>query len=199
MTKTKTTEFIRIALDVAEDIASGALPQGEEILPEKLDPDAPRAAIGRALRLLKDMDVVRFDDNRACFPLAQDNAKRYVEYFHEDAEARKMFLKLQDLMVRQDAINREIDSTIKEIFKARLNVNRIPSHEFTVSEDSFMADRTLGGIEFRTHTGATIVALMYDDMMIASPGPDAILYPGTRVLYIGDANAVEKVNAFLKK
>jgi monovalent cation:H+ antiporter-2, CPA2 family len=52
-------------------------------------------------------------------------------------------------------------------------------------ESSPLKGRTIGELEVRTETGASIVAIVRGDLVLASPGPDGRFEPGDLVGVLG--------------
>ncbi len=61
-----------------------------------------------------------------------------------------------------------------------------------VSASPFV-DRPLGETKARTRTGASIVAIVRDEEVLASPGPDAVLHAGDVLVVIGTADGISRV------
>lgn len=53
--------------------------------------------------------------------------------------------------------------------------------------------RPLGDTRARTRTGASIVAVVRDDRVIPSPGPDFVLRPGDSLVSVGDSASLVKL------
>jgi CPA2 family monovalent cation:H+ antiporter-2 len=51
-----------------------------------------------------------------------------------------------------------------------------------------LTGRTIGELEVRTKTGASIVAIVRDDLVLTNPGPDARFEPGDMVGVLGTPN-----------
>ena len=54
-----------------------------------------------------------------------------------------------------------------------------------------MAGRTLAEVDLRARTGASVVALFRDGVLVPSPTPDFKLAPGDRLGLIGDPTHVQ--------
>lgn len=76
---------------------------------------------------------------------------------------------------------------------ADLEVERLP-----IAADSPYARRTLGDTQARTRTGASVVAVLRGQRMIASPGPDFKFEPGDVVVVVGTREGIEAVARILE-
>ena len=74
------TQYTRIAISLAERIASGQLKEGDKLSGRsKLSPEynVSPETIRRTLRLLADMKVVEVKEQSGVYVLSADNARRY--------------------------------------------------------------------------------------------------------------------------
>jgi TrkA domain protein len=76
---------------------------------------------------------------------------------------------------------------------AQLQVERLP-----IEAGSPYAGRTLGDTQARTRTGASVVAVLRGERMIASPGPDFKFEPGDVVVVVGTPDGIEAVARILE-
>ena len=65
--------------------------------------------------------------------------------------------------------------------------------------DSPFADRPLGSTRARTRTGASVVAVVRDDDVIASPGPDEVLRAGDVLVVIGTSEGIAGVTDIVQR
>jgi TrkA domain protein len=62
-----------------------------------------------------------------------------------------------------------------------------------IRENSPFANRQLGDTKARTRTGASIVAIVRDEEVLASPGPDQVLHPHDILVVIGTERGIAGV------
>ncbi|ASU84035.1 potassium transporter TrkA [Nocardiopsis gilva YIM 90087] len=72
------------------------------------------------------------------------------------------------------------------------------AEDLPVAVGSPFVGRRLGDTRARTRTGASIVAIVRGDDVIASPGPDEVLHSGDNLVVIGTQEGIAGVNAILK-
>jgi TrkA domain protein len=65
--------------------------------------------------------------------------------------------------------------------------------------DSPYVDRPLGSTRARTRTGASVVAVVRDEDVIASPGPDEVLRAGDILVVIGTSEGIAGVTAIVTR
>ncbi len=67
----------------------------------------------------------------------------------------------------------------------------------TLDEGSSVTGKTLKEMQFRTKTGASIIAVMRDDKAIPNPGADTVLNAGDTLLVIGSKEQCHQVRDLL--
>lgn len=68
-----------------------------------------------------------------------------------------------------------------------------------VGPESPFAGRLLGETKARTRSGSSIVAIVRDDRVLASPGPDEALRAGDVLVVIGTADGIAAVRHIIEK
>lgn len=69
---------------------------------------------------------------------------------------------------------------------------------FTISADSRAAGQTIGQGRYRTHTGASIVAVVRGDSSIPAPGPDFVLQAGDVAVAVGTTEGLARLRELLQ-
>lgn len=64
---------------------------------------------------------------------------------------------------------------------------------------SLFVDRPLGDTRARTRTGASIVAIVRDEDVLASPGPTDVLRAGDVLIVIGTEDGIAGVEQIVEK
>ena len=71
--------------------------------------------------------------------------------------------------------------------------------QIEVLPDSRYAGRPLGDTRARTRTGASVVALVRGDKVVASPGPDEVLRAADVLVVIGTADGIAGVRHLIEQ
>ena len=111
------TQYTRIAISLAERIASGQLKEGDKISGRsKLSPEynVSPETIRRALRLLADMKVVEVKEQSGVYVLSADNARRYLRNFEEKTDMRSKQQQLKQLLARQELLNHQMAALCRD-------------------------------------------------------------------------------------
>ena len=194
------TQYTRIAISLAERIASGQLKEGEKLSGRsKLSPEynVSPETIRRTLRLLADMKVVEVKEQSGVYVLSADNARRYLHNFADQTDIRGKQQQLKELLVRQEHLNRQMAALCRDILdETSQTPDALPNYYCRIPDDWPHSGTTVGALRFWQATGATIVAIRRGLSYIVSPGPYADLYAGDAVIFVGGVKAREAVSHF---
>ena len=194
------TQYSRIAISLAERIASGQLKEGDKLSGRsKLSPEynVSPETIRRTLRLLADMKVVEVKEQSGVYVLSADNARRYLHNFADQTDIRGKQQQLKELLVRQEHLNRQMAALCRDILdETSQTPDALPNYYCRIPDDWPHSGTTVGALRFWQATGATIVAIRRGLSYIVSPGPYAELYAGDAVIFVGGVKAREAVSHF---
>ena len=194
------TQYTRIAISLAERIASGQLKEGDKLSGRsKLSPEynVSPETIRRTLRLLADMKVVEVKEQSGVYVLSADNARRYLHNFADQTDIRGKQQQLKELLVRQEHLNRQMAALCRDILDETCQTpDALPNYYCRIPDDWPHSGTTVGALRFWQATGATIVAIRRGLSYIVSPGPYAELYAGDAVIFVGGVKAREAVSHF---
>lgn len=194
------TQYTRIAISLAERIASGQLKEGDKLSGRsKLSPEynVSPETIRRTLRLLADMKVVEVKEQSGVYVLSADNARRYLHNFADQTDIRGKQQQLKELLVRQEHLNRQMAALCRDILdETSQTPDALPNYYCRIPDDWPHSSTTVGALRFWQATGATIVAIRRGLSYIVSPGPYAELYAGDAVIFVGGVKAREAVSHF---
>ncbi|MEG1849620.1 MAG: TrkA C-terminal domain-containing protein, partial [Oscillospiraceae bacterium] len=191
--------YSQVAYDIAAKIASGEIKQGERFTGRSLmgsQYGVSAETIRRALRLLSDMGIVSIQQNVGSVALSARRAADYVEQYKAGKDLRTLKGELRELIARRDALNGQIIDTIDLITDLSERFRRsdlLRTYEFPIGETSRIIGQSIGGLQFRQKTGATIVAIRHGEEITLSPGPRAVLQPGDVLVLACDISSISRV------
>ena len=192
------SQYLQIALDLANRIAGGELAEGSRIYGRSVmasEYNVSPETIRRALRLLADMKVVEVKPQSGAYVLSADNARRYIENFSEGADSHALRGQLKTLLHQYAELNRQVVDVVTALVKSQDTFTSaaepFPNYEVPVPEDSPLRGRSIGALKFWQSTGGTIVAIRRGQTVILSPGPYAELYGGDVIILVGAPAAAE--------
>lgn len=197
-------QYLQIAVDVATRVANGGLQEGVRLYGRSLmatEYGVSPETIRRALRLLADMKVLEVKPQSGAVVLSQDNAKRYIESFSEEADARTLRRQMREIMGEYEDLNRRLTEVSAALIQSQETYasasEPLPNYEVPVPTGSPLIGKSIGTLKFWQSTGGTIVAIRRRQKVILSPGPYAELYDGDVIVLVGSLAAAEAARKFV--
>ena len=187
-------QYMQIALSIAGRIAGGDVPEGAKISGRsKLSSEynVSPETIRKAVRLLSDMRVVDVREKSGVYVLSADNARRYLHNAGAKIDVFAKRQQMKELLEQQERVSRQLAFPVQADDTLPNYVCRIPKNWSGIGKN-------LSNLHFWQATGATIVAIRRGTSRIVSPGPDAELYGGDEVIFVGTDNAREAVSRFFR-
>jgi TrkA domain protein len=135
--------------------------------------------IGIIARRGGDFDVVLYG------PDDPDQARPVFRLTDEEAETVAQILGAPRIAERFTELTREVPG--------------LEAGQIHVEPGSPYVDRQLGDTRARTRTGASIVAIVRDEDVLASPGPAETLQAGDVLIVIGTEEAIAAVQQIIEK
>jgi len=198
------SQYMRIALDIASRIVSGELEEHRKISGRSLlssEYNVSPETIRKAIKLLSDMKVVETKEKSGIVILSRDNAKRYIDSFHNRHEQQQLRIELKELMEEYNTISKKLFSVYDKLISSQQNPlpfdKTLPNYEVKIQVGSDKIGKNLSDLHFWQATGATIIAIRRNKNDIISPGPYAELYEGDIIVFVGLPDSVYAVNQFL--
>lgn len=114
-----------------------------------------------------------------------DQGQQVFRLTDEEAETLAQILGAPRIAERFADLTREVPG---------LNAGQV-----VIEPDSPFVDRPLGETRARTRTGASIVAIVRDDEVLASPGPADILHAGDVLVVIGTEGGISGVSTIVAR
>ena len=173
--------YSQVAFDIAAKIAVGELKEGDRFSGRSLmssqygvSPETIRRALGH----LSYLGIVAIKNNSGSTVLSQQRAAEYVEQYQANRDLLALKAKLRNLVAQRDALNAEINTTflqISDLWERFHSSDRFRTYEFHIRPSTAAAGKTIGQLQFRQRTGATIVAVRKGGAVQLSPGPQTVL------------------------
>ena len=203
--RSKTPNYIKIAVDIASRIVSNEFLEGTKITGRttlvsiyKVSPETIR----RSIALLKDMDVVNVNDKSGIIINSRKNAKTFIDKFKTQSDFSSINNETYELLKQKKLIDEKIEHNIKSIveFATQLkNVENIIHFESTVEEGSIAVGKSIGELNFWHNTKATIIGIKRDNEIFVSPGPYFTIQVNDILVYVGQDEVLDNINNYIKK
>ena len=195
--------YSQVAYDIAAKIMEGELQEGQRFTGRSLmgpQYGVSPETIRRALRLLSDMGIIQVQQNVGSVVLSRRRAAEYVEQYQAGKDLMGLKLQLKELVARRDRLNGEINDTFRRItdLEERFqHSDRLRTYEFPIPGDGQAAGQSIGRLQFRQRTGATVVAVRRAGEILLSPGPELVLEAGDILVVACAVAGIEKVSDLL--
>ena len=194
-----------IALDIAQRIINDEFPEGTKLSGRTLlasQYNVSPETIRKAIALLKEESVVTVSQGKEITIISIQKSYSFIEHCKSSDSVYSLQQDAENLLKKK----REIDSQLEEIFKNIINYsdrlrNLTPYNpvEIEVITESHVISKKISDIKLWQHTGATIVAIRRGTKIIISPGPNATIKAGDRVVVVGDRNVLERTVTYINK
>ena len=195
--------YYQVAFDIASKIAAGDFKEGDRFSGRSLmgshygvSPETIRRAIGH----LNDLGIVSIKTNSGSTVLSQKRAKEYVEQYQANLDLLALKAKLRDMVAQRDALNGEITQTsqqIMDMLERFRSSDRVRTYEFLIQPGCEVEGSTIGTMQFRQRTGATIVAIQKREAFQLSPGPETRLDAGDVLVVACELAQIDQVSQLL--
>ena len=196
--------YSQVAFDIAAKIAAGEIPVGERFTGRSLmgsQYGVSQETIRRAMGHLEGMGIISTQANVGSTVLSQKRAVDYVEQYQAGRDLLALKAQLRELTARRDALNGEIAETTRQIIdmgERFRRSDRLRTYEFEVEEGTPAAGRSIGELQFRQKTGATIVAVRKGEELLLSPSPQVRLEAGDILVVACELAQVEQVSQLMQ-
>ncbi len=195
--------YLQVAYDIASKIASGALAEQERFSGRSLMSSqygVSPETIRRALRLLSDMGIIAVQEKVGSQVVSKRRAVEYVEDYEMRRDLMALKGELKELMTQRSQIDARIGDMVDQITDLSdrfRSSDRLRTYEFVVSEDAAIEGKSIGDLDFRKRTSATIVAVRRDAEILLSPPPQTVLRQQDRLVIACDVTDVDGVASFM--
>jgi K+/H+ antiporter YhaU regulatory subunit KhtT len=191
------SQYQRIAYDIASRVATGEIPVKKKMSGRSLlasEYGVSPETIRRALKLLGDMKVVEIRAGSGVYAISRESARQYMKSREGEEERKDLEMRFRELVSKHSDLSLEILDIASEMTRAqKIQRPQMPYYEETVETGSALAGKSIGKLQFWQTTGATIVGIRRGKRVILSPGPNAELYEGDGLIYVGDLGASARV------
>ena len=135
--------------------------------------------IGVVVRRSGDFEIVVYPKDDP------DQAQQVFRLTEDEAEALAQILGAPRIAERFADLTREVPG--------------LQAGQVAIRPGSPFVDRPLGDTKARTRTGASIVAIVRDEEVLASPGPEEMLHAGDVLVVIGTDDGIAGVENIVDK
>lgn len=127
-----------------------------------------------------------------------DDGRREIYSYDDEENESKCVMTLNDEEARQVAgIIGGLSYKPKALETMELELDDLLIEWYKVSENSQSASKTIGELEVRQKTGASIIAAIEEDETVINPGPDYTVVPNSTLIVAGKRNQIKLLKKIL--
>lgn len=127
-----------------------------------------------------------------------DDGRREIYSYDEEENESKCVMTLNDEESRQVAgIIGGLSYTPKALETIELAIDDLLIEWYKVPSDSESVKKSIGELEVRKKTGASIIAAIQEDITIINPGPEYEIAPGSTLIVAGKRNQIKLLKKIL--
>ncbi len=127
-----------------------------------------------------------------------DDGRREIYSYDEEENESKCVMTLNDEESRQVAgIIGGLSYTPKAVETIELAIDDLLIEWYKVPSDSDSVKKSIGELEVRKKTGASIIAAIQEDTTIINPGPEYEISPGSTLIVAGKRNQIKLLKKIL--
>ncbi|MFI5954714.1 cation:proton antiporter regulatory subunit [Cryptosporangium sp. NPDC051539] len=143
-------------------------------------------------------DVVTRKGRRIGVLTHRDGHRELVIYDVDDPDAASDTIPLSGDEANALAELLGAPQLVRHLAELQQQVVGVLTEQLPILEGSRFAGRALGDTQARTRTGASIVAVLRQGEVVASPGPSFVFAPGDMMVVVGTREGVDGVAAILR-
>lgn len=195
--------YQQIAIEIASRIASEEYEIGEKIYARSsiasqygVSPETAR----RAICVLCDLDIVTSEKGSGVTIKSYKNAIDFIKQFNERQTIDTIKRSLMQSVTRQKKEFEILDACLNDLIIASehfKSMNPFMPFEIKISNKCMYKDKKIAEIQFWQHTGATVLAIKRNNVVLKSPGPYAILLENDIVYFLTQDDTSQRVKDFL--
>lgn len=199
----QTPRYREIAVNIAHDIIDKKLNVGDKLqarstvaIKYNVSPETAR----RAINVLVEVGIVETRQGSGTVIKSCDNAVDFISTEDDKHSLSDLKSELLNQITEQEANLHTMQDSLKKFFNQSQDFQRknpLSPFELTLTQPSDAYGKSLSDLNFWYMTGTTLVGILRHEELLISPGPYATIQPGDTLYFIGDIDAVAKVEAFL--
>ena len=195
--------YQKIALDIANNIYEGIIPEGNIIYGRSVlagKYNVSPETIRRSIKILEDLGVVISVKGKGVIVLSSDKALSFIKKYQHITDISSHKSSLFELINSKNEIEVQILDTINKIvdYSDRLEIiNPLVPAQFEIKSGCNYIGKTAAETKFWQNTGATIVAIKRNEELIISPGPYIEFLENDIILVVGDKHIYNSIPIFL--
>lgn len=197
-----TSKYQKIAVSVAQRIASGEYEVGEKLKSRttiastfNVSPETAR----KGLNILADLNILTLKHGSGAIVLSKEKAIEFINQYESTHSIAVIKEKIRQNIRHQQEGMEELSSLVNDFLMQSQNISKqfpLAPYEIIVNMDTDHFGKSIGVLNLWHQTGATVVAIEHEGQFLISPGPYAVIEKGDHIYFVGDESVYSRMKNF---
>lgn len=197
-----TSKYQKIAVSVAQRIASGEYEVGEKLKSRttiastfNVSPETAR----KGLNILADLNILTLKHGSGAIVLSKEKAIEFINQYESTHSIAVIKEKIRQNIRHQQEGMEELSSLVNNFLMQSQNISKqfpLAPYEIIVNKDTEHFGKSIGVLNLWHQTGATVVAIEHEGQFLISPGPYAVIEKGDHIYFVGDESVYSRMKNF---
>lgn len=197
-----TSKYQKIAVSVAQRIASGEYEVGEKLKSRttiastfNVSPETAR----KGLNILADLNILTLKHGSGAIVLSKEKAIEFINQYESTHSIAVIKEKIRQNIRHQQEGMEELSSLVNDFLMQSQNISKqfpLAPYEIIVNKDTDHFGKSIGVLNLWNQTGATVVAIEHEGQFLISPGPYAVIEKGDHIYFVGDESVYSRMKNF---
>ncbi|MCK1197905.1 GntR family transcriptional regulator [Streptococcus uberis] len=197
-----TSKYQKIAVSVAQRIASGEYEVGEKLKSRttiastfNVSPETAR----KGLNILADLNILTLKHGSGAIVLSKEKAIEFINQYESTHSIAVIKEKIRQNIRHQQEGMEELSSLVNDFLMQSQNISKqfpLAPYEIIVNKDTDHFGKSIGVLNLWHQTGATVVAIEHEGQFLISPGPYAVIEKGDHIYFVGDKSVYSRMKNF---
>lgn len=197
-----TSKYQKIAVSVAQRIASGEYEVGEKLKSRttiastfNVSPETAR----KGLNILADLNILTLKHGSGAIVLSKEKAIEFINQYESTHSIAVIKEKIRQNIRHQQEGMEELSSLVNDFLMQSQNISKqfpLAPYEIIVNKDTDHFGKSIGVLNLWHQTGATVVAIEHEGQFLISPGPYTVIEKGDHIYFVGDESVYSRMKNF---
>lgn len=197
-----TSKYQKIAVSVAQRIASGEYEVGEKLKSRttiastfNVSPETAR----KGLNILADLNILTLKHGSGAIVLSKEKAIEFINQYESTHSIAVIKEKIRQNIRHQQEGMEELSSLVNDFLMQSQNISKqfpLAPYEIIVNKDTDHFGKSIGVLNLWHQTRATVVAIEHEGQFLISPGPYAVIEKGDHIYFVGDESVYSRMKNF---
>lgn len=195
----RSSKYQQVAVAVAKRIADGDYEVGEKLKSRStlastfnVSPETAR----KGLNILADMHIVSLKHGSGAIVLSKEKAEDFLKNYESTHSIAMIKNKIRENIKKQVDELESLTDLVDEYLLQSQSVSRkypFTPYEIILTESASHLGESIRDLNIWHQTGATIVGIEHEGILLLSPSPYAVLEPGDHIFFVGDDLAYSRL------